>query len=77
MKRNLNILLSLFVLASMVLAACGGAATEAPAATEPPAPAATDAPAPVATEPPVPVFSGTVTVTFVQEPAPRIWTNRA
>lgn len=69
MKRNLNILLSLFVLASMVLAACGGAAaTEAPAATEPPAPAATDAPAPVATEPPVPVFSGTVTVTFVQEP---------
>ncbi len=68
MKRNLNILLSLFVLASMVLAACGGAATEAPAATEPPAPAATDAPAPVATEPPAPVFSGTGTITFVQEP---------
>jgi len=68
MKRNLNILLSLFVLTSMVLAACGGAATEAPAATEPPAPAATDAPAPVATEPPAPVFSGTGTITFVQEP---------
>src|SRR5512134_936919 len=69
MKRNLNILLSLFVLASMVLAACGGAAaTEAPAVTEPAAPAATDAPAPVATEPPAPSFSGTVTVTFVQEP---------
>ena len=67
MKRNLNILLSLFVLASMVLAACGGAATEVPA-TDPPAPAATDAPAPVATEPPAPSFSGTVTVTFVQEP---------
>lgn len=69
MKRNLNILLSLFVLASMLLAACGGAAaTEAPAATEPPAPAATDAPAPVVTEPPAPTFSGTGTITFVQEP---------
>jgi len=55
-KRNLFALLSLLVLASMVLAACGGAtatevvteepaapATEAPAATEPPA--ATEAPA--------------------------------
>jgi len=68
MKRNLNILLSLFVLASMVLAACGGAAaTEAPA-TEPAAPAATDAPTPVVTEPPAPTFSGTATITFVQEP---------
>ena len=33
MKRNLSLLLSLLVLASMILAACGGAATEAPAAT--------------------------------------------
>jgi len=55
MKRNLYVLLSLGVLASMVLAACGGGqpATEAPAAnpTEPPVsnatepPAATEAPA--------------------------------
>ena len=51
MKRNLYVLLSLLVLASVVLTACGGApATEAPAATEPPAPA-TEPPA-VATEPP-------------------------
>jgi len=48
-KRNLFALLSLFVLASMVLAACGGgAATEA--MTEEPAPPATEAP--VATEAP-------------------------
>ena len=69
MKRNLNILLSLMVLASLMLAACGGAAaTEAPAATEPPAPAATEPPAPVVTEPPAPTFSGTATITFTQEP---------
>ena len=63
MKRNnLFVLLSILVLASMVLSACGGAATptEAPVvATEPPAtepPAATEAPAteaPAATEAPV------------------------
>lgn len=55
MKRNLFALLSLLVLASMVLTACGGAATQAPA-TEAPAPAPTEAPAtaaPVATEAPV------------------------
>ena len=49
MKRNLFALLSLLVLTSMILAACGGAAaTEAPAATEEPAPTeapATEAPA--------------------------------
>ena len=49
MKRNLFVLLSLLVLASMALSACGGApATQAPAATEAPAtqaPAATEAPA--------------------------------
>lgn len=67
MKRNLNILLSLFVLASMLLAACGGAATEAPA-TDAPAPVVTDAPAPVPTEPPAPTFSGSATITFTQEP---------
>jgi peptide/nickel transport system substrate-binding protein len=68
MKRNISILLSLFVLASMVLAACGGGATQAPAATEPAAPVVTEPPAPVATEPPAPTFSGTATITFVQEP---------
>ena len=50
MKRNLYVLLSLLVLASMALAACGGAApaTEEPAPTEAPAteePAPTEAPA--------------------------------
>jgi len=43
-KRNLFALLSLLVLASMVLVACGGGATEAPA-TEAPAAPATEAPA--------------------------------
>ncbi len=47
MKRNLYVLLSLLVLASVVLAACGGTpATEAPAATDAPATEApTEAPA--------------------------------
>ena len=55
MKRNLFALLSLLVLASMVLAACGGGpATEAPVATEAPAtePPATEAPTEVPTEAP-------------------------
>jgi len=59
-KRNLFALLSLLVLASMVLAACGGgAATEAPA-TEEPAPPPTEAPATEApTEAPaMPEFEG-------------------
>src|SRR5512142_2359259 len=45
MKRNLYLLLSLVVLASMVLTACGGVAAT-----------------------PKPTFSGTATITFVQEP---------
>jgi hypothetical protein len=48
-KRNLFVLLSLLVLASMALSACGGApATQPPVATEAPAteaPAPTEAPA--------------------------------
>ena len=55
-KRLVFVLLTLIVAASMLLSACGPAATEAPAA-----PAATEAPAteapteaPVATEPPMP-----------------------
>jgi len=69
MKRNLNILLSLVVLASMTLAACGGAATEAPAAaTEAPVTNVTEAPATaVPTEAP-PTFNGIATITFTQEP---------
>ena len=58
MKRKLFALLSLFVLASMVLAACGGGATEAPVVTEEPAAPPTEAPV-VATEPPAPAFEGT------------------
>lgn len=54
MKRNLYVLLSLLVLASVVLSACGGAApaTEAPEATEAPTEAATEAPTEAATEAP-------------------------
>ncbi len=56
MKKNLSVLLSLVVLASLMLAACGGgAATEAPAMTEAPA-AATDAP--MATEAPAAAYEG-------------------
>jgi ABC-type transport system substrate-binding protein len=54
-KRNLFVLLSLLVVASVVLAACGGGpATEAPVATEAPAtePPATEAPTEVPTEVP-------------------------
>ena len=74
MKRNLYLWMSLVVLASMVLAACGGAtpATEQPPVlTEPPAatePAATEpATEPPATEPPA-ANAGTAIITFVQEP---------
>ena len=69
MKRNLFALLSLFVLASMVLSACGGgAATEAPATEAPPP--ATEVPAteaPTATEAPA-AEPKTITIGFQQEP---------
>ena len=65
MKRKLILLISLLVLASMVMSACGGGS--APTATEPPSPA-TEPPAPAATEPPAPAFSGTGIITFVQQP---------
>ena len=66
MKPKFNLLLSLVVLASMILAACGGAA---PATEEPPS--VTEAPGstePAATQPPAGEFSGTATITFTQEP---------
>jgi peptide/nickel transport system substrate-binding protein len=73
-NRNLYFLMSLVVLASLVLAACGGAAPateQPPAVTEPPEgeatePAATEPSA--ATEPPAAEPSGTATITFTQEP---------
>ena len=56
MKRNLYVLCSLLVLASVILAACGAPATAAPtqppAATEAPTTAATEAPTSAATEAP-------------------------
>ena len=51
--RKLFVLMSLLVLASMLLAACGGAAPTSAPAEEPAEPAATDAPAePAATDAP-------------------------
>ena len=50
MKNKLFTLLSVLMLASMMLAACGGAATEAPAPEEPAAPAPAEPAAPAATE---------------------------
>jgi len=63
MKRSLTVLLSMLVMASMLLTACGTPATEAPAAPAatdvPAAPAATDVPAaPAATDVPAPAFVG-------------------
>ena len=73
MKANkLYLLLSIVVIASLTLAACGGApaATEAPA-TEPAVPPSTEEPS-AATEPPAtePAAepSGIATITFTQEP---------
>jgi phosphate transport system substrate-binding protein len=54
MRKNLYVLFAAFVLASMILAACGGAPTEAPAAQAPAptrAPEPTAAPAEPTTEP--------------------------
>ena len=65
MRKNFYIL-SLLVVLSMILTACGGAtATEAPAATEPAAPGATEPPAPAATEPPAPEGPKVLTTTFL------------
>lgn len=52
MKKNLLFLLSMLVIASMALAACGTPATEAPAATEAPTEAMTEAPTEAMTEAP-------------------------
>jgi peptide/nickel transport system substrate-binding protein len=80
MKKRFWLALSLFVISTMVLAACGpGAttvapqptsapATTAPQATEPPATqAATTAPTEAPTEAAA-AFEGTATITYVQEP---------
>jgi len=68
MKRNLNVLLALVVLASLVLSACGPAKTAEPEATKAPAPATEVPPTAAPTEVPAPTFSGTATITFTQEP---------
>ena len=64
MKRIFYVVLSVLLFASFLLTACGTPATEVP--SEPVVPEATEAPAP--TEVPAPTFSGTATITFVQEP---------
>jgi len=64
MKR-LKSVLFLMVAFVLTLSACGGTAPEAPSTQAPAAaPAATEAPAAA----PAPTFSGTATITFVQEP---------
>ncbi len=63
MKNKYYVLLSLLVLASIILAACGS-----PAAEEPAAVSTEEAPADTNGEAPAPTFSGTATITFVQEP---------
>jgi peptide/nickel transport system substrate-binding protein len=63
-KRIFFVVLSVLVVSSFLLSACGTPATEVP--SEPVVPEATEAPA--ATEVPAPTFSGTATITFVQEP---------
>ena len=55
-KRFTFVLLALIVAVSMVLSACGPAATEAPKPTEPPAPPAPPTEAPKPTEPPAPAI---------------------
>jgi hypothetical protein len=85
-KRNLFALLSLLVLASMVLAACGGTtATEAPATDEPAAPAVTkprlprlQPPAPTAEPTPIPdvpiaTFDGTSTLCLLRNVMALYW----
>jgi peptide/nickel transport system substrate-binding protein len=64
--KHLKSVLFLMVALMLVLAACGSPAPEAPAA-EAPAAEAPAAEAPAA-EAPAPTFSGTATITFVQEP---------
>jgi peptide/nickel transport system substrate-binding protein len=65
--KHLKSVLFLMVAFVLALSACGAPASEAPAAEAPAAeaPAATEAPA---AEAPAPTFSGTATITFVQEP---------
>jgi len=63
MSRKLYILLSLLVAVSMLLAACGAPAAEEPAAATEDASGSTGGDAPAE-----PTFSGTATITFVQEP---------
>jgi len=65
-KQKFFVLLALLVLVSMLMTACGGGAVETPA-SEPPA--GGQEPAPVEPAAPAqPTFSGTVTITFTQEP---------
>ena len=72
MRKNFYVL-SLLVVLSMILTACGGApATEAPAATEPAAPGATEPPAPAATEPPAPEGPKVLITNFLSGDVPTL-----
>ena len=69
MNRKLYALLALLVFASMILSACGGAATAAPTAVPAAPAAATSAPAP--TQPPAPTATSApkvITIAYTQEP---------
>ncbi len=71
MSRRSNLIFVMLILASLMLAACGGAATPAPAA----APAATQAPAaaPAATEPPAAAPAPTEAPAAVEAKTITIW----
>ena len=73
MKKQLYVLVAVLVVATMILTACGPAATPAPAATEAPAaPAATEAPAqPAATEAPAATVAPTAAALKPGDPLPR------
>jgi len=70
MRKNLHVLFATFVLASLILAACGGAATEAPAPAEPAESAAEPTAAPAESGGETTMYSGELLGAGASFPAP-------